>query len=180
MASDLTPVEDQMAETIGQSHAFLQTVIETLPAPLLVVGRPAAPLRPVHWGLRILLAEDSLVNQKLATALLEEQGHAVTVVDSGRKAVAAFLSAEFDLVLMDVQMPEMDGLEATARIRAYEQQTGAHIPIIAMTAPQAVLEDRQLCLQAGMDGYLAKPVHADELCAAIAAQASALSDRPSR
>jgi CheY-like chemotaxis protein len=119
----------------------------------------------VH-GLRILLAEDSLVNQKLAVALLEGQGHHVRVVSNGREAIAAVQAEEFDLVLMDVQMPEMDGLEATQRIRASEQQTTAHVPIVAMTA-HALKGDRQRCLQSGMDDYVAKPVRADELFAAI-------------
>ena len=116
--------------------------------------------------LRILLAEDSLVNQKLAVALLEEEGHAVTVVTNGREACASVESGNFDLVLMDVQMPEMDGLEATARIRAREKQTETHIPIIAMTA-HALKGDRERCLEVGMDAYVTKPIRADELLEAI-------------
>jgi CheY-like chemotaxis protein len=112
--------------------------------------------------LRILLAEDSLVNQKLATALLQKWGHRVTVVNNGRAALAALGSQEFDLILMDVQMPEMDGLEATAAIRAKEKRMGGHIPIIAMTA-HALKGDRERCLDAGMDDYVAKPIHAREL-----------------
>ena len=112
--------------------------------------------------MQILLAEDSLVNQKLAVALLEGQGHTVTVVGNGKEAVAATAARKFDLVLMDVQMPEMDGLEATALIRAREQQTGGHLPILAMTA-HALKGDRQRCLDAGMDGYVAKPIRAEEL-----------------
>jgi PAS domain S-box-containing protein len=113
-------------------------------------------------GLRVLLAEDSLVNQQLAVALLQGQGHAVTVVSNGRQAVETNAAQEFDLILMDVQMPEMDGLEATARIRAEERGTGVHRPIIAMTA-HALKGDRERCLQAGMDAYLAKPIRAEEL-----------------
>jgi len=120
------------------------------------------PLRP----LRILLAEDSLVNQKLAVGLLEKQGHTVVVANHGKEAVAAWRSRAFDLVLMDVQMPEMDGLEATAAIRAQEQATGRHVPIIAMTA-HALKGDRERCLEAGMDDYIAKPIRARELFEAI-------------
>jgi CheY-like chemotaxis protein len=117
-------------------------------------------------SLRILLAEDSLVNQKLAVALLEGQGHTVTLVGNGKEAVAAVGAAKFDLVLMDVQMPEMDGLEATAEIRAGEQQTDAHLPVIAMTA-HALKGDRERCLEAGMDTYVAKPIRPEELFEAI-------------
>ena len=85
-------------------------------------------------SLQILLAEDSLVNQKLAVALFEEEGHRVTVAANGNEALAATRLQQFDLILMDVQMPEMDGLEATVEIREREKQTGTHVPIIAMTA----------------------------------------------
>ena len=113
-------------------------------------------------GLRILLAEDSLVNQKLAIALLEGQGHRVTVARNGREALAVSEIEEFDLVLMDVQMPEMDGLETTVAIRAAERGMGRRLPIIAMTA-HALQGDRERCLDAGMDGYIAKPIRAKEL-----------------
>jgi two-component system, sensor histidine kinase and response regulator len=116
--------------------------------------------------LEILLAEDSLVNQKLAVALLEDEGHTVTVVNNGREACARVESGKFDIVLMDVQMPEMDGLEATTRIRFREKQTKAHIPVIAMTA-HALKGDRERCLEAGMDAYVSKPIRADELFEAI-------------
>ncbi len=131
--------------------------------------RPVARSQAPRVGkLRILLAEDSLVNQKLAVALLEEEGHAVTVVTNGRGACASVESGNFDLVLMDVQMPEMDGLEATTRIRAREKQTKTHIPIIAMTA-HALKGDRERCLEVGMDAYVTKPIRADELLEAISA-----------
>ncbi len=120
--------------------------------------RPPRRVRP----LRILLAEDSLVNQKLAVGLLERQGHSVAVANNGREAVAALETGEYDLVLMDVQMPEMDGLEATAAIRHREQQTDRHVPIIAMTA-HAMKGDRERCLAAGMDEYIAKPIRAHRL-----------------
>ena len=116
--------------------------------------------------LQILLAEDSLPNQKLAVGLLAKHNHVVTVVWNGKDAVDALAEHEFDLVLMDVQMPEMDGLEATCLIREREQRTGAHLPIIAMTA-HAMKGDREECLAAGMDDYVAKPVRAKQLYDAI-------------
>ncbi|MBM4083417.1 MAG: response regulator [Planctomycetes bacterium] len=116
--------------------------------------------------LRILLAEDNLANQRLAVRLLERRGHTVAVVSNGREALAALEKQPFDAVLMDVQMPEMDGFEATAAIREKERSTGAHVPIIAMTA-HAMKGDRERCLQAGMDGYVPKPLHAKELFEAV-------------
>jgi CheY-like chemotaxis protein/HPt (histidine-containing phosphotransfer) domain-containing protein len=118
-------------------------------------------------SMRILLTEDNLVNQRLALRLLEKHGHAVAVANNGHEAVAALAREHFDLVLMDVQMPEMDGLEATALIRVRERDNGVHVPIIAMTA-HAMQGDRERCLAAGMDGYLSKPIQAAELLAAIA------------
>jgi two-component system, sensor histidine kinase and response regulator len=112
------------------------------------------------------LAEDNMVNQRLVTRLLEKQGHRVVVVNNGHEALAALERDGFDLVLMDVQMPELDGFEATARIRAREQDTGRHIPIIAMTA-HALKGDRERCLAAGMDSYLSKPIQPPELLAVI-------------
>jgi PAS domain S-box-containing protein len=119
-------------------------------------------LREGRLPLRILLAEDNLVNQKLASRLLENQGHMVVVAADGAQALDTLEQQNFDLVLMDAQMPVMDGFEATAAIRRLEQNTRTHIPIIAMTA-HAMVGDRQRCLEAGMDGYIAKPVHAHEL-----------------
>ena len=109
--------------------------------------------------LRILLAEDSLVDQKLILGLLGRHRHSVVVAQNGQEAVAALEQQAFDLVLMDVQMPEMDGLQATAAIRAREQNSGGHIPIIAMTA-HAMRGDREACLAAGMDAYVSKPIRA--------------------
>ena len=118
--------------------------------------------------LQILLAEDSLVNQKLAVALLEAYGHTVTVVGNGLEAVSAVESRPFDVVLMDVQMPEMDGIAATTAIRARERVSGGHVPIVGMTA-HALKGDREACLEAGMDEYVAKPIRADRLFEAIEA-----------
>jgi two-component system sensor histidine kinase/response regulator len=118
--------------------------------------------------LRILLAEDGLVNQKVAVSLLGQRGHRVTVANNGREALAALDHQSFDIILMDVQMPAMDGFEATARIRQKEEGTGLHTPIIAMTA-HAMKGDRERCLAAGMDGYLAKPIRAKDLYATVEA-----------
>ena len=118
--------------------------------------------------LRVLLAEDNTVNQRLAARLLERKGHTVTVVDTGRAAVSAVSRERFDIVLMDVQMPEMDGLAATAAIRAAECLAGGRVPIVAMTA-HAMDGDRQRCIDAGMDGYLTKPVRSADLYAALEA-----------
>ena len=115
---------------------------------------------------RVLLAEDGVINQQVAVRLLEERGHSVEVVNNGRAAVERVAEQPFDVVLMDVQMPEMDGIEATAAIRRAEAQTGGHIPIIAMTA-HAMKGDRDRFLAAGMDGYVAKPVRPHELYAAV-------------
>jgi CheY-like chemotaxis protein len=116
--------------------------------------------------LRVLLAEDNVVNQKLGVRLLEKRGHAVVVVANGKEALAALAQESFDLVLMDVQMPEMDGMEATVQIRQQEQPGGRRLPILAMTA-HAMKGDRERCLAAGMDGYIAKPIQPRELYEAI-------------
>jgi CheY-like chemotaxis protein/HPt (histidine-containing phosphotransfer) domain-containing protein len=157
-----------MMKPVKQSELFDATMValgvtaaEDEALETLAAGQPNR-LGP----LKILLAEDSLVNQKLAAAVLKKRGHDVTVVNNGREALAALKSQPFDLVLMDVQMPEMDGFEATRDIRAKETKTGEHIPIIAMTA-HALKGDRQRCLEAGMDDYVAKPIHAKELFQAI-------------
>jgi signal transduction histidine kinase/CheY-like chemotaxis protein len=118
--------------------------------------------RPLH----VLLAEDNPVNQRVVVAMLEKRGHTVIVVDNGRDAVDAMRTQRFDIVLMDVQMPIMDGLKATEIIRAHERETGTHTTIVAMTA-RAMEGDRELCLEAGMDAYLAKPVRPPELLSVI-------------
>ena len=113
------------------------------------------------------MAEDNPVSQRLAARLLEKQGHEVVVAMTGRQVLERMEQGAFDLVLMDVQMPEVDGFEATARIRARERAAGWHTPILATTA-HALKGDRERCLAAGMDGYLAKPVQPRELIEAIA------------
>ncbi len=125
---------------------------------------------------RILLVEDSVTNQKLALGLLKKGGHEVSVACNGQEAVDAVERGQFDLVLMDVQMPVMDGLEATRLIRQAEQQSGTHLPILALTA-RAMQGDRELCLEAGMDGYVAKPIRRADLNQALA-DVLAASDSP--
>ena len=123
---------------------------------------PGTPSPVRRAGLRLLLAEDNVINQRLMLRLLEKSGHAVTVVRSGRAALDALAAGPYDMVLMDVQMPEMDGFEATAAIRARERGTGKHLPLVALTA-HAMRGDRERCLQAGFDGYVSKPVRFQDL-----------------
>ena len=143
--------------------------------------QPAAPKAPASDpeeaampSLYVLIAEDYDVNQKLVTRLLEKRGHRVVLANDGREAVRAFESEKFDLVLMDVQMPEMGGFEATALIREKEKATGGHIPIVAMTA-NAMAGDRERCIEAGMDAYVAKPLKSKELFQVIRESVESLS-----
>jgi CheY-like chemotaxis protein len=151
------------------------------PSPSTAGISPARPAgRPVSGqrALRILLVEDHPVNQTLALRLLEKEGHTVVIAGNGKDALDKLgirsqgsgadssLTPGFDLVLMDIEMPEMDGFETTAVIRQRERQTGAHQPIIAMTA-HALKGDRERCLAGGMDGYVSKPIRTEELAAAI-------------
>src|SRR5262249_1721828 len=110
--------------------------------------------------------EDNMVNQKLAVRLLERQGHKVQVANDGRETLEAVAKQPFDLVLMDLQMPEMNGFEVTATIRKWEKEKGVQCPIIAMTA-HAMKGDRERCLEVGMDGYVSKPIQVKELLEAI-------------
>jgi PAS domain S-box-containing protein len=126
------------------------------------VARPGA-------ALNVLLAEDNPVNQRLATRLLEKRGHRVTVAGNGQEAIDHLAKASYDLVLMDVQMPLIDGLEATRMIREREKETGMHQPIVALTA-HAIKGDQERCLEAGMDGYLSKPIRPEELDAVLLTQ----------
>jgi signal transduction histidine kinase/HPt (histidine-containing phosphotransfer) domain-containing protein len=150
-------------------------------------GRPAAGSLPraerAESGpphpLRILLAEDSFVNQKLVLGLLKKRGHEVVVADNGRQAVELAQTNNFDLILMDVQMPEMDGFDATRRIRERERQAGLHTPIIALTA-HALKGDRERCLDAGMDAYVSKPMRARDLYEAIDVSTADYSGRAGR
>jgi protein-histidine pros-kinase len=122
-----------------------------------------AMIPPLH----ILLVEDNPINQLVATRLLEKAGHSVTVAGNGREAVDRVFRAVFDLVLMDVQMPEMDGIEATTLIRRQEAGSPRRLPIVALTA-HATVDDRDRCLEAGMDAYVTKPVQSQLLFQAMA------------
>jgi two-component system sensor histidine kinase/response regulator len=143
------------------------TALGTRPAqrlPSSLVTRHS--LREDRPRLQILLVEDNAVNQLLALRLLEKQGHAVTIATNGKKALEALKKESFDLVLMDIQMPEMNGWEATKAIREYEKAAGEHIPIVAMTA-HAMKGDKERCIAAGMDYYLSKPILIPELLAIV-------------
>ena len=129
-------------------------------------------------SLNILVAEDTLFNQKYITRLLNRWGHQATVAENGRKAVEALANKKFDLILMDVQMPEMDGFDATVRIRQLEKQTREYTPIIAMTA-HAMKGDRERCIEVGMDEYISKPINSDALLNAIQALVPQESSKPS-
>jgi signal transduction histidine kinase/CheY-like chemotaxis protein len=158
-----------LSKPVGQSELFdcIVRVLDTSSS-----GAESAALITPHTSqegkrkLHVLLAEDNAVNQKLVVRLLEKRGHRVTVTTNGREALAALEQDNFDVVLMDVQMPEMDGFEATAAIRVREQSIGRHLPIIAMTA-HAMRGDQERCLAAGMDGYISKPIRVQELIALL-------------
>jgi CheY-like chemotaxis protein len=132
------------------------------------------PLEELGPGLKVLLVEDNAVNRLLVRKLLEKHGHKVILAENGRQAIDAIAREVHDLVLMDVQMPVMDGLEAMRIIRASEQSSGQHLPIIALTA-HAMKGDRERCLDAGADDYLTKPIRTTELFAAVARIKSPLS-----
>jgi PAS domain S-box-containing protein len=157
-----------LIKPVTQSN-LLDTIVTALGAESIaedtrhpMAGSPRKSRRSFY----ILLAEDNAVNQKLAIRLLEKKGHRVVLAENGRDALAALEKERFDVVLMDIQMPEMNGFEATRAIRDKERATGSHVPIIAMTA-HALKGDRERCLDAGMDDYVSKPIHADQLAKAI-------------
>jgi len=158
-----------LIKPVSQSD-LLETLLKVIASPA-DAGKPAQPitrhsLREARRSLRILLAEDNAVNQRLASRMLEKEGHSVVVVPDGLKALQALETTAFDLVLMDVQMPSMDGVEATTLIRQNETISGNHVPIIAMTA-HAMPGDRQRFMACGMDSYVSKPIHSSELFDAI-------------
>jgi signal transduction histidine kinase/DNA-binding response OmpR family regulator len=171
-----------------RQQAILNTLGKVLgvggfsPQPMLPADSEAAELSPSMVRLRILVAEDNPVNQQVALGLLRKLGHSVDVASDGAEAVEAVRSRPYDLVLMDVQMPEMDGLEATSAIRALGSKA-AKIPIVAMTA-NAMRGDEAMCLAAGMDGYISKPIDRRKLVEVVArygaAMAAAAADAPSQ
>ena len=162
-------ISGYLTKPIKQSELF-DVIVSAIGQP--VGERHRSPKRRKRWqpgqrGLQVLVAEDNQVNQLVATRIFEKLGHRVTVVSNGCEALAAVQARKFDLIAMDVQMPEMDGLDATTAIRAWEKAAGTHVPIIAMTA-HAMKGDRERCLAAGMDGYTSKPIRLRELEQAIA------------
>ena len=178
LSSSAQPGERERSVAMGASAYLAKPVhpSELLDAILNVLSARAsepdpkeavnAPPNDRRHTMKVLLAEDNAVNRTLAKRLLEKHGHTVVVVENGRQALKALEREKVDLVLMDVQMPEMDGLEATAAIRAREKNTGGHLPIIALTA-HAMKGDREKCLAAGVDDYLTKPIRTLDLFKAI-------------
>jgi signal transduction histidine kinase/DNA-binding response OmpR family regulator len=156
-----------ITKPIRQNDLF-QAILAALGTPVCasLLSDQNAETPVIDRPLRVLLAEDNVVNQRLARRLLEKRGHTVVVAGSGPQALALFDRQAFDLVLMDLQMPEMNGLDVTAAIRQREKTTSKRVPIMALTA-HAMAGDRERCLEAGMDGYLSKPLQARELYAAI-------------
>jgi len=164
-----------LTKPVKQSD-LLDTIVDVMSKPARAVTKirtspathaPGRPIRRPGRRLEILLAEDNVINQKLATRILRNQGHRVVVVGDGAKTITALENKSFDLVLMDIQLPGMSGLEATAVIRKREKESGGHVPIIATTA-DAMQGDREKCLEAGMDAYISKPIQATELFKTIA------------
>jgi CheY-like chemotaxis protein/HPt (histidine-containing phosphotransfer) domain-containing protein len=152
--------------TMAELHEAIRTAMKRQTAERTTPASKRSRGEPVGHSLNILLAEDNVVNQRVAIGILEKRGHIVQAVFNGKEALQALACARFDLMLMDVQMPEMDGLEATVAIRDMERESSQHLPIIAMTA-HAMKGDRERCLAAGMDDYLAKPVDPSTLHAMV-------------
>jgi CheY-like chemotaxis protein len=157
-------IASYLTKPIKQSDLLnaIVTVLHSTAAPT----RTASPVSPFlaksHYPLHLLLVEDNPVNQRLAVRMLEKRGHSVVVANNGKEALSVLAREPFALVLMDVQMPEMDGFAATKAIRQQEETTNTHIPIVALTA-HAMRGDRERCLAAGMDAYLSKPLQAQQL-----------------
>jgi two-component system sensor histidine kinase/response regulator len=171
--------DGQRCKELGIAAYLIKPVLQSdlLEALLRVLGTRSDAAQPVQlvtrhtlrearMPLRVLLAEDNVVNQLLAVRLLEKEGHKVVVAGDGAKALEALDKEQFDVILMDVQMPVMDGIEATAAIRERERRNGSHVPIVAMTA-HAMAGDRQRFLSLGMDGYVSKPIHSRDLYDAL-------------
>ena len=142
--------------TLGQGSIFSFELSYPLPSPATDQQGPAAEtdVASASQGLHVLVAEDNRVNQMVAVRILERQGHRVSVANNGLEVLERFRAAAYDLILMDMQMPEMDGLQATREIR----KAGSHIPIVAVTA-NALAGDRERCIESGMDGYVSKPIN---------------------
>ncbi len=150
--------QQQLLDTICSIFGCQDASSECSPEESLVGRSLSQRVRPLH----ILLVEDNIINQQLTLKLLEKEGHSAVVANNGKEAIEAFENESFDLILMDIQMPEMDGYEATAVIRERERESGRHIPIIAVTA-HAMKGYREKCLAAGMNDYISKPVNINKL-----------------
>jgi two-component system sensor histidine kinase/response regulator len=168
-------VDSRRSQDLGITAYLTKPVLEAelweALTSLATTAQPSTPLPqlpvPEHgqsW--HVLVAEDNIVNQKLVARLLEKWGHTVVLASTGTEVLRALDRELFDLVLMDVQMPDMDGLQATAVIRAQEHRTGTHVPIIALTA-YVMPGDEAQCLAAGMDAYVTKPIRPADLLAAL-------------
>ncbi|HEY1377920.1 MAG TPA: PAS domain S-box protein [Gemmataceae bacterium] len=162
--------EPGRGSTFHFTARFVPSAAESRPKPPSRPPVPTAVTGPATRPLQVLLAEDNAVNRRLGVRLLEKMGHTVTVAADGAEAVALWEKQPFDAVLMDVQMPGMDGFEATAAIRRREDGTGRHVAIVALTA-HAMAGDRERCLAAGMDEYVSKPIRPDDLARALTAVA---------
>ena len=164
MGGELRVVSDP-----GEGSAFhfsLPFALQKSPPKLAPPSFSAMAVPDSRRPLKILLAEDNRVNQKVAARFLEKRGHTLFLAESGKQALAAWQEQQFDLILMDVQMPEMDGFEATEAIREQEKSLATHVPIVAMTA-HAMVGDRERCLAAGRDDYVSKPIDPARLFAAM-------------
>jgi signal transduction histidine kinase/DNA-binding response OmpR family regulator len=181
LSSDVRPGDDALAQAAGISTiltkpvqqfallAAIQNAIEPkagTPSAIKAIPETPHAIKPVSRALRIMIAEDNPVNQAVALGMLQKQGHTLTLAGNGREAVRCYKLERPDLILMDVQMPELDGMEATREIRAAEEGSGHHTPIIAMTA-YAMSGDSERCLLAGMDAYLSKPLTKELLLSTI-------------
>ncbi|HYU31089.1 MAG TPA: response regulator [Thermoanaerobaculia bacterium] len=182
------PIAAARCKELGIALCLVKPVKESelLEAFITALGTTGAHTRPIAVPtaraadaplLRVLVAEDNPVNQRVVQSILEHRGHSSRLTANGREALAAWEQEGFDVVLMDVQMPEMDGFQATTAIRSREESTGAHIPIIALTA-HALKGYRERCLAAGMDGYIAKPIRSEELIELVERLAAQPAARP--
>ncbi len=162
-------VDAHLLKPVKQSELFdsIVTVLGVTDVEKDAISEEAEDVTHATTGLAVLLAEDNLVNQTLATGVLKNQGHTVTLARNGREAVDIYADGSFDVILMDVQMPILDGLAATAEIRKLQRQSGPMTPIIAMTA-HAMKGDRERCIEGGMDEYLSKPIRAKQLAEMLA------------
>jgi two-component system sensor histidine kinase/response regulator len=153
-------VAAHLIKPVWRADLLSALTVSLQPTSIVKPAEPKQTNRPLpnHHSLHVLLAEDNTVNQILAARLLEKLGHKVVIAGNGKAALNALEAQSFDLVMMDVQMPELDGFAATVAIRAKEQMTKVHLPIIALTA-NAMTGDRELCLKAGMDDYIVKPIN---------------------